>query len=184
MSNLYLIGYRAAGKSVVGRQLAATLGLPFRDSDLLLVERAGLSISAFVEKFGWAAFRKLENEILRECNAAAAMVLATGGGIVLDPENRDLLRCGGQVIWLKAGPEVIFARLARDPRTADFRPPLSALSPPEEIRRGLFEREPLYRKTAHFVIEVDQLSLSAIVARIGDYLQKNGAFIQSPKVMP
>ncbi|HDS17282.1 MAG TPA: shikimate kinase AroL [Proteobacteria bacterium] len=184
MSNLYLIGYRAAGKSVVGRKLAATLGLPFQDSDLLLVERAGLSISAFVENFGWAAFRKLESEILKECDASAAMVLATGGGMVLDSDNRAFLRSRGRVIWLKAGPEVISTRLALDSQTAGFRPPLTALSPAEEIRRGLVEREPLYREIAHYVIEVERLSPDAIVARIVDYLQKNRTLMQSLKVMP
>ncbi len=171
--NLYLIGYRGSGKSSVGRLVAAGLQRPFLDADALLCARAGCSIAEFVAARGWAAFRRLESKILHEISGRSGLVFATGGGVILEPENRRRLAATGRVIWLEVGYAETVRRLAADADNAGQRPPLSApaaADPCAGIARDLREREPLYREIADFRIVVDGLALDEIVARILRYL--------------
>ena len=166
MNNINLVGYRGCGKTAVGRKLAEVLQRPFVDSDSVIVERAAVSIAELVAKSGWERFRRLEAEVIRDCCQKNEIVLATGGGVVLAPENRTLLQENGITLWLQASPETILGRLESDPQSSALRPPLSSLDLVDEIIAGLKEREPLYRELADFIISVDRQSVDEIVQQI------------------
>ena len=152
---LFLIGPRASGKTSLGALLSQRLMRPFVDADAVAVARAGESIADLVEREGWPAFRKLEREVLREICRGGDLVAATGGGVVLDPDNRRLLKESGVVVLLWAEPEVLLQRLARQ-RLAEQRPALTELPWEEEMRRTLEERRPLYLECAHLTLDATQ----------------------------
>ena len=147
---VFLVGLRASGKTSLGRLVAANLGLPFADTDELVTQRAGKSIAGIVEDGGWEAFRRLETEVLEDI-AGAPMVAATGGGIVLAEENRELLKQGGPVFYLLATTLCVVERLTRDMDPVN-RPPLTELPLAEEMGRLREERDPLYMQVANFVL--------------------------------
>ncbi len=153
MPHLHLIGARGSGKSTVGPVLAARLGRAFVDADVVLEADAGLSIADIFAAEGEAGFRARETATLRKLAGGPPAVIATGGGIVLRAENRDLLRASGFVVWLTASPEVLWERIAYDPFTAARRPNLTAVGGLAEVRQLLVAREPRYRGTAHFVVD-------------------------------
>jgi shikimate kinase len=146
-TNIYLIGPRASGKTTLGRKLAQSLGRPFLDLDARFVEKRGESIAALVAREGWDAFRRAEADILAETAREKGLVAATGGGVVLLPENRALLS-KGLVLYLQAHPDRLAERLMAD-LNAEQRPNLTALGLKEEIVATLAEREPLYFSLAH-----------------------------------
>jgi shikimate kinase len=167
MPRLTLIGYRGTGKSTVAALLGDLLGVPWIDADAVLEARAGCPIAALVAGRGEAAFRDLESAVLRDLLPGFAGVLATGGGVVLRPENRTLLRESGRpVAWLTAPAEVIRDRLAADPLTATRRPALAGRDPLDEVAEACAIREPLYRETADMVFDTGQASPDAIAAAI------------------
>ena len=147
--NVILIGLPGSGKSTVGRQLARRLGLPFIDSDHVIEQRIGGSIRGFFDREGEAAFRDIEEDVIRELtDGAPARVLATGGGAVIRPANRARLRERGTVVYLNASPEEIFRHIRHD----QARPLLQVAAPLDRLRELQQERDPLYRETAHFVV--------------------------------
>ena len=149
MPRVTLVGYRGTGKSTVAAVLADRLGAAWRDADAVLEERIGSSITALIGSRGEAAFRDVETEVLRDTLPAFTGVLATGGGVVLRPENRRLLRERGRpVVWLTAPVDVIRRRLAADPTTAARRPALRGGDPLDEVAAALDARAPLYREVA------------------------------------
>lgn len=152
---LTLVGYRACGKSTVGRLVAARLGWPFIDADVDLEARLGMGIAAFFASRGEPAFRDAESAALGEIlGKSGALVLSTGGGCVLRAENRGTLRAnGGVVAYLHAPAEVLQERLRRD---AGGRPSLSGVAVADEVPRILAQREPLYREVADAVIPADR----------------------------
>jgi len=164
--NLVLIGYRASGKTMVGRELARRLGRPFVDLDQVLVAEAGEAIAPLVAREGWAEFRRREKALVTRYAAMAGQVLAPGGGVVLDPENARVLREHGVVIWLAAAPPVLRERLGRDGATAANRPGLTAADPLAEVELVLREREPLYRQAADLVVDTTALSPEEVADRI------------------
>ena len=177
MNNINLVGYRGCGKTAVGRKLAEVLRRPFVDSDAAIIERAAVSIAEFVAKWGWERFRRLEAEVIRDCCQQDEVVLATGGGVVLDHENRRLLQNNGITFWLQASLETTLERLDSDPQSSASRPPLiSFLNQADEISAGFKEREPLYRELADFMITVDQYSVDQIVQRIVKILDGDTKF--------
>ena len=140
--NLVLIGYRATGKTSVGARLAEALRRPFVDLDQVLVREAGRSVADIVAQGGWAEFRRLEKALVARYRDASGQVLATGGGVVLDPDNVAALRENGILIWLTADPAAIQARLAQDqPRDAN-RPSLTGDDTVREVSKVLEERVP------------------------------------------
>lgn len=154
MSRITLIGYRGCGKSSVAALLGRRLGIPWRDADAVLEERVGHSIAALVGSRGEPAFRDLEASLLADLLDGEPCVLATGGGVVLRPANRQLLRQRGRpVVWLTATAEAVRARLAADPTTAARRPALSGADPLAEVAAALLDREPLYRECADAVFD-------------------------------
>jgi shikimate kinase len=152
---LVLIGLPGSGKSTVGRQLARRLGLGFADTDHVIEQRIGCSIREFFEREGEDAFRDIEEEVIRELAQAGPGVLATGGGAVLRPANREALRSGAHVIYLRSTPEELFKRLRHDAN----RPLLQVADPLARLRSLYDERDPLYRETAHFIIETGRPSV-------------------------
>jgi len=170
---VFLIGARAAGKTTIGGLLAVRLGLPFFDTDALLQESAGLTAAEIVESEGWPGFRRRESDLLRallgnfkpgRAEGPFARVIATGGGLILDPANRVLLRSSGLVCFLKAPPKILAARLLAAPEAAQ-RPSLSGRPPHLEMREILRQRNPLYRETAHRVIDAAR-PLAAVLEQV------------------
>lgn len=156
---LFLVGYRASGKTTIGRELARRLRRDFADTDDLVAREFGMEISECFRRHGEERFRHVENEILRHVVESAArgpgLVVSTGGGIVLDPENVRLMRSTGTVIWLRATPRTLRRRLESDAATATSRPSLTGSSVVGEVESVLEAREPLYRTAAHLTIGVD-----------------------------
>ncbi len=143
-----LVGMMGAGKTTVGRRLAARLGRRFVDADRALEERCGVPISTIFELEGEEGFRRRERAMLEELIALPDIVLATGGGVVLDDENRRLLRERGWVVYLKTAEAELWHRLRRD----RARPLLQTANPRERIAQLLSQREPLYESVAHLTV--------------------------------
>jgi shikimate kinase len=173
---IFLIGLPGSGKSTVGRQLARRLALPFNDSDHVIEQRLGCSIRDYFEREGEAAFRDVEEAVLQELTQAPAGVLATGGGAVLRPANRQRLHESGQVIYLRSAPEEVFRRVRHDRN----RPLLQVSDPLARLRSLHQERDPLYRETAHFVIETGRPSVSTLVNMILMQLELAGVIPARP----
>lgn len=168
---IYLIGARGSGKTSVGQELSRLYHYKFMDLDHFLCEKEGSSIGEIVRENGWKKFRELEKRALREATASCAgkrWVIATGGGVVLDGENRIFLREHGLVFWLKGDAGLLHGRLCRNPLHGQ-RPALTGLDPLEEIKKVLKEREPLYASCAHHEIRVDG-TLAEVCAAIGSRL--------------
>jgi shikimate kinase len=159
---LALVGMPGSGKSTVGRQLARRLALPFTDTDHAIEQRIGCSIRDFFDREGEVAFRDVEEDVIRELAGAPSGVLATGGGAVLRPANRQRLHSAGHTIYLRSTPEEIFRRLRHDTN----RPLLQVADPLGKLRSLYEERDPLYRETAHFIIETGRPSVSTLVNMI------------------
>jgi shikimate kinase len=165
--NIFLIGPMGAGKSTVGRQLASLLGKSFRDADQEIEARTGVSISLIFEIEGEAGFRQRETALLDELTRGENLVLATGGGAVLAEENRRRLRERGTVVYLNAPLEILLARTARD----RSRPLLQTADRRQRLEEILAVRDPLYRETAHLIVETDQRPPAAVAREIARRLE-------------
>ena len=152
MRNLILVGPMGAGKSTIGRLLAKELHLPFKDSDKEIEVRTGANIPWIFDKEGEPGFRDRETAMIVELCHENGIVLATGGGAVMRPENRQALRNGGRVVYLHASIEQQVARTSRDRN----RPLLRNANPEKILRDLLAVRDPLYREIADLVVETDE----------------------------
>jgi shikimate kinase len=168
---IFLIGARASGKSTLGRLLAEKLQLAFADTDQHVRAASGLEVEDIVAQSGWPAFRALESAALREC-ARPRTVVATGGGMVLDPRNREFMRAEGTVFFLDAPAQLLLSRLAEDP-AARQRPGLTGLPPAEEMTQVLAEREPMYRAAAHHIIDATR-PLPELVRELSNIISQSG----------
>jgi shikimate kinase len=169
--NIYLIGYRGAGKTAVGRCLSAALGQPFCDMDEELFRRCAGTIREFVGRHGWPAFRREEKALLQEIVRQSGRVVSTGGGVVLDAENVSAMRRSGRVVWLRAAAKTLQERLQADEGTPENRPALSASIPlDEEIQSTLSERTPLYRQAMDFSVPTDGRPVEEICRIISELL--------------
>lgn len=160
--NCFLVGLPGSGKSTIGRQLGRRLGLPSIDSDTVVEQRLGCSIRDFFEREGEAAFRDIEAQVIDELSTNHHGVMATGGGSVLRPENRRNLKQRGTVIYLHSSPEEVYRRVRHDQN----RPLLQVGDPMARLRELYKGRDPLYRETAHFVVETGRPSVATLVNMI------------------
>lgn len=157
-----LIGLPGSGKTTVGKQLARRLGVPFVDSDQVIEQRIGCSIPEFFAREGEDRFRDLEQQVIDQLTAQNRGVLSTGGGAVLRGANRQHLHGRGRVVYLKSSPVELFRRLKND----KTRPLLQVADPLAKLKVLYAERDPLYRETAHFVLETGKPSVAALVNMI------------------
>ncbi len=164
--NIVLIGYRCSGKTVVGKILARELGREFLDTDELIEENAGRSIEAMISTKGWDRFRETEKRLVEEVSRRNNLVIATGGGIVMDEENVKNLKQNGWVVWLNGKPEVLKERMAKEQGSGRIRPSLTGADPLEEIKEVLSVREPFYGRVGDLVVDTSSLSISDAAALI------------------
>jgi shikimate kinase len=157
-----LVSMPGGGKSTVGRQLARRLNWRFVDSDTVIEQHIGCSIRAFFEREGESRFRDIETDVVTELAGAPRTVLATGGGVVMREANRQALHTRAHVVYLRSTPEELFRRLRHDTQ----RPLLQVRDPQTKLRELFDERDPLYRRTAHFVIETGRPSVPTLVNMI------------------
>jgi shikimate kinase len=161
-----------AGKSTVGKRLAEVRGMEFVDSDIEIEARTGVDIPYIFEKEGEEGFRRRERATLADLTQRQGIVLATGGGAVLDPDNRQWLAARGFVVYLHASIEQQLHRTAR----AENRPLLQTGEDRREILRRLFERrDPLYREIADLVLPTDGRNARVLVREIEDHLEHKAA---------
>ncbi len=177
--SIALVGLPGSGKSTVGRHLARQLGLLFVDSDTEIERRIGMPIKDYFAQRGEEAFRDLEQEVIDELSAQAAILLATGGGAVLRPSNRDALHSRTHVFYLRSTPEELHRRLRHD----THRPLLQVEDPLRRLRDLYRDRDPLYRRTAHFVVEAVRPSVPALMGMILMQLELAG-LVDPAKVPP
>ncbi|MDR9500932.1 MAG: shikimate kinase [Desulfurivibrionaceae bacterium] len=151
--NILLIGYRATGKSTIGRLLARRLARPFVDADQAIEKKAGATIAAMVASHGWDFFRAREKEMLLELNRRAGQVIACGGGAILHQDIWPRLKESAFVVWLQADTETICRRLAGDQATPSQRPTLSGQDIYTEVADILAARAPLYAAGSHLALD-------------------------------
>jgi shikimate kinase len=165
---IFLIGPRGSGKTTVARLLAEALGWSWSDADVELERQAGMSIRDIFAAEGEAGFREREAAVLAELCERRLCVVATGGGVVLRPDNRERLRRHGRVVWLTADVPTLCQRLQADATTQERRPALTAGSAAsaEEVAAILSAREPLYRGCADLVVDTTGRTLPDVVAEL------------------
>jgi len=165
--SIFLTGPMGAGKSTIGRQLAKQLSMSFHDSDHEIEQRTGVDIPLIFELEGEAGFRKREAEVIDTLTRLPGIVLATGGGAILDPENRTRLASRGKVIYLHTSVDQQLARTRHDRN----RPLLQTPDPRTTLEELLAIRDPLYRDVADLVIETDGMHVRDVVRKIVNLLQ-------------
>jgi shikimate kinase len=164
---VFLVGMMGAGKTTIGRQLARLLGREFVDLDQELEARCGVKVSLIFEIEGEAGFRRRESQLLEECTRRRDIVLATGGGAVISPENRRHLKERGVVIYLRATGAELYRRVARDRN----RPLLQTADPRARIDSLLAERGPLYDEVASITFETGAVPVAHAVRALVPLLQ-------------
>jgi shikimate kinase len=167
-ANIFLIGPMGAGKTTVGRRLAEGRGMEFVDSDQEVEARTGVDIAFIFEKEGEEGFRRRERQAICELTQRHGLVLATGGGAILDPDNRHWLAGRGFVVYLHASIE---QQLARTERT-DSRPLLQRGNRRETLERLFQTRDPLYREIADLVLHTDGRNARALAREIEERLAR------------
>jgi shikimate kinase len=165
-----LIGLPGSGKSTVGRQLARRLQIPFADSDQVIERQWGCSIREYFEREGEERFRDVEESVIDQLTQVGSGVLSTGGGVILRPTNRQRLRQHSQVVYLNSSPDELFRRLRHDVN----RPLLQVADPLSRLRDMYTLRDPLYRETAHFVVDTGRPSVATLVSMIVMQLELAG----------
>lgn len=160
--NIYLVGLMGAGKTSVGRVLAKRLRKAFFDSDHEIADRTGVRIPIIFEIEGEAGFRRRESAVVQELVGYSDIVLATGGGVVLDPQNRRALHATGTVVYLRASPNELWARTRHDRN----RPLLQTADPLARLQQLHAERDALYRETAHLIVDTGNQALRTLVGRL------------------
>ncbi len=173
-----LIGLPGSGKSTVGRQLARRLQLPFSDSDHVIEQQLGCSIREYFEREGEERFRDVEESVIDELTQGGSGVLSTGGGVILRQANRRRLRQHSQVVYLNSSPDELFRRLRHDVN----RPLLQVADPLNRLRDLHTLRDPLYRETAHFVIDTGRPSVATLVGMIVKQLELAGVLPLNSRV--
>ena len=151
--NLVLVGFMGSGKSSVGRILSSLTGFALVDTDTLVAQEAGQSIPAIFKRHGEGHFRVLETKVLQSLIGRIGLIVATGGGVIISAQNRELLPQIGPVVWLDASPEHLYQRVKNSKR-----PLLQTADPQRTLEELYHQREPLYREAA--TIRIDSAALT------------------------
>ncbi|HET6265193.1 MAG TPA: shikimate kinase AroL [Usitatibacter sp.] len=159
---IFLVGMMGAGKTTLGKALAQRLEREFVDTDRFLVQRTGVSVATIFEIEGEDGFRRREAAVLAELADRPDCVVATGGGAILDPENRRLMREHGTVVYLRARLDSLWERTRHD----THRPLLKTEDPRATLAELLEARDPLYREAAHLVVDTGFQSATTLVGRV------------------
>lgn len=166
-NNIFLVGLMGSGKTTIGRALAKKLHLRFIDADHEIEARTGASIPLIFEIEGEASFRQREADVIRDLTAQQGIVLATGGGAVLDGASRRLLRERGTVVYLRASVASILQRTSHDKN----RPLLQTADPKARIEELSRQRAPLYQEVAHIIVETGRPNVHSVVHNILSQLE-------------
>jgi len=168
-TNVALVGFMCAGKSTVGKLLAARLNKAFVETDELVEERAGMSVSNVFSTYGEPRFREMEAEVVADIALRHDIVIACGGGVVLARCNVDRLKAGAVVVYLDVSPGTVLQRLG--PRS-DVRPLLSGEDREERLLKLMEERRPAYCAAAELTVDASQMSPPAVAAEIEGLLRQ------------
>lgn len=160
MKRVYLVGYMGCGKSAIGKRLSFATKLPFYDMDTEIERKMGMSIPEIFEKYGEAYFRDLETAFLRDFRDEYC-IIATGGGVAMRQENRDIMRKTGLVFFLNASFRDIWRRIATDKNR-----PIVQRSSKAELEQLYYDRKPNYLSACHFKVETERRSLLDITTYI------------------
>ncbi|MFQ5485456.1 MAG: shikimate kinase [Desulfobacterales bacterium] len=172
--NIFLIGYRCAGKTTVGKSIARITGRPFVDSDMLIVQKSGKSIQKIVDKEGWDLFRKMEQSTLKKICKKDRQVVATGGGVALNANNVEEMKKSGVIVWLRATAPTILKRILQDENTENFRPALTDKTLKEEIEETILKRRYYYEKASLFFINTDRIEVDEISNTVIQKIKEQG----------
>ena len=166
--NVYLVGLMGAGKTTIGRTLAKRLNLDFVDSDREIEARTGVSIPTVFEIEGECGFRKREAQVIADLSRHSNQVVATGGGVVLSPENRCNMRASGFVVYLNVPPYTLWERTRNDRN----RPLLQVEDPLLRLKELYAQRDPFYREVANLVVDGSRINalgvLQLLVKELGE----------------
>ncbi len=160
--NVFLVGPMGVGKSTIGRQLAKLLRMEFDDTDHEIQRRTGVDIPTIFDFEGEDGFRRRERTVVQELTGSNGLVLATGGGVVLDPDNRRCLSGRGVVVYLSCSPEQQYDRTRQDRN----RPLLQTENPMSKLQDLMEEREPIYRELADLVVSTEKRSAVVVAKEI------------------
>jgi shikimate kinase len=169
-SNIALIGFMGAGKSSVGRALAAAAGMDFIDLDSAIEEKAGRSISEIFAREGEPVFRSIESSVTADAAGRENTVIACGGGVVLDHANIEALRRNALIIYLSANPSTMLRRVLN---SREKRPLLQVFDPATAMDDLLKYREPLYAAAADLVVNTSDLDIAGVMKNIIEKMRKN-----------
>lgn len=164
--NIILIGFMGCGKSTIGKKVSVNIGCKFLDTDLKIQNDMNMTINEIFEKYGEPYFRKLEKDLCKKASLNAPMVIATGGGIIKDPENIDFLKTNGIFIYLKSSSEKIYKNIKND----NSRPLLNVKNKKEKINELLEQRIPLYEKSADITVDISNIEIPEITSCITDII--------------
>jgi len=172
--NVVLIGYRATGKSTVGKILSAKLKITFWDTDAMVEKSMAMQIKEIVALHGWDFFRAKEKETIKYVTQKEDGVVATGGGVVLDQENVNLLKQAGMIVWINAPIQDIVERLKKDAQRAAIRPQFTSANVAQETVDMMKERLPLYEAAADYIVDTADKNAKQVAEEIYQYLLKSG----------
>lgn len=161
-SNIFLVGLMGAGKTTVGKVIAKNLGKTFYDTDQVIEQRTGVKIPTIFELEGESGFRKRETAMLEELSEQQNIVLATGGGAIVAPENRAILKQHGYVIYLRANVNELYLRTRNDKN----RPLLQNVDVKAKLEQLFHARNPLYTETADLIVDTGHQPVTVIIQKI------------------
>lgn len=175
INNIILIGFMGTGKTTIGKQVATQLNLNFIDTDQQIVQVSGMEIPKIFSEKGESYFRALENQVFQDVLNQSNQVISTGGGLVIEACNRQLLHRqrenGDLVIWLTASLNTLWHRLKKD----DDRPLLKGENPREKINNLVQERDELYREVADYIIDTSEQAPNRVIAEVIELYNKGGS---------
>ena len=172
-TNVALIGFMGAGKTEVGKVLAKKLNKEFVELDSLIERKAGKSITEIFQQDGEIAFRELEIEVTKEISKGKNLIIACGGGIVLNKINIDRLRNESRIVYLTASPRIILKRIVND---GEERPLLKTPDKAMEIQELLRFRKPFYERAADIKVDTSKLDIDSVAEQIISKLEQDESF--------